>query len=304
MSNLFYLQFVFACLACLFYNASSSITLLKDTAEYIMMQALKDIDMDPRQIITEYTKYESYLLVSIETRNYIEYFPLLGTFNANRKCKKLRVILYNLRNDKFLVGNIKCNGNAIIKIKNGTLEIKADMKSVSGFSRRGFNFRSTSYKITSVFRSYSLFKIPRCPRQLMYFNRSIIPYNFNPSTDQQFVVPQQPIAFKGYYNQNTEITDTDIKNELTFAVFESKIHKYAVPIRKGCSGKVSDTVNIEIECEDNKYNYLLTRSILSIGRTSLFTNNVGGLKVIITKNYNNLLSHIKEAYAENCADSE
>lgn len=302
MSKLFCLQFVFALLVGLFYNANSANAPVPFSLDYFVSQITYGISAIVKSAIDDASviSKKKNLLVSIESEGSVEYYPLLGTFEVTKKCKKLRVILFEAETGTFNVGNIFCNDLVSMRAINGVLDIRPsilresrDYRSERSRSRTRSSLRSSEFM--SIFKNMDVKDIPDCPAKVKSLKREIIPGNFDPANDQQYIAPVPPVNFKGFYKHGTGIVQIDDEKTLMYLVFESSKLQYAVPSDIGCKCTVNNTT-IDCKCEKISYQYDLLEGVMSVEETKLFTNNVKGKKIMVENSLDRLISSLGDVF--------
>ena len=231
-----------------------------------------------------------YYLVAIESTNKKSRFPFFGTFITNVSCENFyRMITYEQTNKQFVNIILNCSGNANVKFDHGKLTIFTDKN------------KYTSIKATS----YKMKDFPALPKFLINFRDDLFALNFNHKVDQSFHISLYVPQYIGYISLNSQYyyqptfdqkyVFIPYSDKYRYIIFESSDYNYAIPIHNECHAKVNVEKGIIVNiCGNLKYLYDIRNGILFYNGVELLTRNIGGLRVIISNNMQDLIILSKE----------
>lgn len=235
------------------------------------------------------------LLVAIKDGETTEMLPMLGNYKTEKKCGALSALFYEYGSNLFHRLSINCNDKVTILVSDGFYQVSNKGPTKTKKVRAGSMSLTSEINLSTFVATYLHKDLPECPAQLKDFNPNMFPANFDVTTDQKYtpVDPQDAssVAFYGFYSTTSKKTrEQDNKNELTYAVFETKKTSYAVPILEKCQcSVVSESNLLDCQCVENKYQYQVSSGILTVNGVQLLTNNVGGFKVLTSRSLQELL---------------
>ncbi|WRK33740.1 hypothetical protein cpbgf_7005620 [Cryptosporidium parvum] len=183
------------------------------------------------------------------------------------------MITYEQTNKQFVNIILNCIGNANVKFDH-----------------------ATSYKIKDF---------PALPKFLTNFRDDLFALNFKHEVDQSFHISVYIPQYIGYISLDSqyyyEVTfdqkyvHIPYSDKYRYIIFESTDYNYAIPIHNECHAKVNvEEGIIENTCGSLEYLYDIRNGLLFYKGVELLTRNIGGLRVIITNNMENLIILSKE----------
>ncbi|KAF7456765.1 hypothetical protein HWI79_2626 [Cryptosporidium felis] len=244
---------------------------------------------------------DKFLLVMIQEKNNQQYYPFTGTFSITKDCQSLKIIFYDINETSFVLTTLSCNNRVRIFGKFGKIHfipsINHTQQNHSIFKRK--KFKQIKIKLVIRIQKYKISKAPRLSTTLQKFHPNLIPKNFNPETDQIYPKIHSQLTFKGYINTSNKnlISSSKITPEFSFAIFKSQHFNYAFPIHQNCQCIFNTIKNetLDCNCSSTNYSYDIRNGILHFQDIKILTNNIGGLRVIITKTLDTLIQNVNQA---------